>query len=146
MAVSYSLKACFMYLCVYLSLRTITLLKDKEFFNLCKLNYLTVRSKQTYFCHNMNIGNAYRQACNALCSYNCIILKLKKLSKKTKYKTQAIPLKFCFTVKILVLDSGTRFSQLVPANTNRSATLIENLTNCKQNVYFRFDLKACVVP
>ena len=47
-------------------------------------------------------------------------------------------LKHHITVKTLVLDSGTGISQLVPANTNRSATLIENPTNCKQNVYFRF--------
>ena len=48
-----------------------------------------------------------------------------------------------YTVKILVLDSGTGFSQLVPANTNRSPTLNKNPTNCKQNVYFRFGLTAC---
>ena len=47
-----------------------------------------------------------------------------------------------YTVKILVPDSGTGFSQLVPANTNRSATLIENPTNCKQNVYFQYGLTA----
>ena len=53
-------------------------------------------------------------------------------------------------VKILVPDSGTGFSQMVPANTNRSATLIENPANCKQNVYFQFGLMAtkctCAVP
>ena len=39
-------------------------------------------------------------------------------------------------------DSGTGFSQLVPATTTTSATLIENPTNCEQNVYFRFGLTA----
>ena len=43
-------------------------------------------------------------------------------------------LKSHITVKILVRNSGAGFSLLVPANSNRSATVIENLTNCKQNV------------
>ena len=63
--------------------------------------------------------------------------KKKKKKKITKIgKTQAISLKFWY--RILVPD----FFQLVPANTNRSTTLIENPTNCKQNVYSRFGLTA----
>ena len=61
--------------------------------------------------------------------YNWIISKPQIVKKKSKYKTQAIPF------IILVPDSGTGFFQLIPANTKRSATLIENLTNCKQSVY-----------
>ena len=44
--------------------------------------------------------------------------------KRSKYKTET-------TVKILVWVSGTGFSKLVPVNTDRSATLIENLAICK---------------
>ena len=44
--------------------------------------------------------------------------------------------------KILLPDSGIRFFQLVPANTNRSAALIENPEKCFQNVYSRFGLIA----
>ena len=55
---------------------------------------------------------------------------------KNHPKIQSIRPRF----KILLPDSGARFSKLVPANTNRSATLIENPTNCKQNVYFPFGL------
>ena len=59
----------------------------------------------------MNTGNAYRRARNALCfenphfavQYNWIILKPKIVKKNPP-------------------DSGTGFSQLVPANANRSAT------------------------
>ena len=40
--------------------------------------------------------------------------------------------------RILVPD----FPQLIPANTNRSAALLENPTDCKRNVYFWFGLTA----
>ena len=52
-------------------------------------------------------------------------IKAKNRPKKSKYETQAIPLKFWY--RILVPDFPK-----VPANSNRSATLIENPTNCKQ--------------
>ena len=71
--------------------------------------------------------------------YNWIILKA-KIIQKIKVLDPS------YTVKILERDSGTGFSHLVPANTNRSVTLIENRTNCKQNVFFRFCLTACAVP
>ena len=77
----------------------------------------------------MNIGNAY-----VLCKMCKIKVETKNKKKSRKLetgKTQAIPLNF-----------GTGFSQLVPANTNRSTTFIENLTNCKQTVYFQFGLTA----
>ena len=56
----------------------------------------------------MNIGNAYRQARNALCfekhilqlQYNWVILKPKKSSKKSKYKTQAMQLKFWYWILV----------------------------------------------
>ena len=47
---------------------------------------------------------------------------------------------------ILVSDSGSGFSQLVPANTNRSATLIENPTSCKQSLFpVWFDGNCCTI-
>ena len=49
-------------------------------------------------------------------------------------------LKNYITVLIFVPDSGIEFSKLVPTNSNRSATLIENQTNCKRNIYYRFCL------
>lgn len=61
--------------------------------------------------HNMNIVNAFRQAHNALCFDE----------PHTKY---------WYIIQ-------TEFSQLVPAHANKTATLIEYLSNCKQNVYFR---------
>ena len=59
--------------------------------------------------------------------------------------TMRFALKNHITIKILVPDYGTTFSQLVKANTNRYATLIGNLTKCKQNVYFRFVFLFCLL-
>ena len=74
----------------------------------------------------MNIGNAYRRARNALCfeknlilqlQYKWIILKqlqvyyyCQKWSKKSKNKTQAIPLKFWY--RILVPDFSGWYGQI----------------------------------
>ena len=68
-------------------------------------------------CLNINMGNAFRRA-------------RKHVAKKSKYKTQTIPLNFV-----------TGFFKLVSANTNRSATLRTRQTG-NENVYFWFDLTA----
>ena len=70
--------------------------------------------------------------------YNWIILKPKN---RPKIKVQDPS----YTVKILVPDSATGFAQFVPQNTNRFATLSENPTNCKQNVYFQFGLTVMTI-
>ena len=93
----------------------------------------------------MDIGNAYRRSRNALYLEKkklfAVTVQLDNSKAKNCPKYQSIS----YTLKILVPDYGTGFSKLVPANTNSSATLIENPTNCRQNVYFRFGLTACAV-
>ena len=88
----------------------------------------------------MNTGNAYRRACNVLC------FKEPHLNFSTGFWYPIFAVYYAsknhITVKVLVPDSGIRFLQLVPANTNRSITLIEISTNCKGNVYFQFGLTA----
>ena len=85
----------------------------------------------------MNIGNAYRRARNALRfekPHFAVTVQLDNVKAKNRQKNQSIRPKLYrlkFWYRILVPD----FFQLIPANTNRSATLIENLANCKQSVY-----------
>lgn len=75
----------------------------------------------------LSICNIYGHACNALyfeknTFYSYDVSSGQSLPKHQN-KTKTITLKF------LVPDSGTGYSQLVMVNTNRSATLIKNLTN-----------------
>ena len=58
---------------------------------------------------NMNIGNAYRRARNALCfekSHFAVTVQFDNIEAKKHPKNQSIS-----TVKILVPESGTGFSQ-----------------------------------
>ena len=74
----------------------------------------------------MNMGNAYRRARYALCFEEPLFavgVQLVFLESLKSSKNQNIRPKL-YNVKILVVDSGTGFSQLVPEN--RSAPI-----NCK---------------
>ena len=95
----------------------------------------------------MNIRIAYRRARNALCfeklpfavTVKLDNMKAKISSTKSKYKTQAIPLKFWY--RILVPDFPSWYRQI---QLDLPHLLIENPTNCKKNVYFLFGLTFAV--
>ena len=108
-----------------------------ELTKLCRFHHIIQRKWESLIIkHNMNIGNAYRRARNALCFMrNMLNESQEELPLETK-NTQNHESRRLGTIKILVPDSCTGFSHSVPANINRSVTLIENPSNCKQNVYF----------
>ena len=112
------------------------------FFNENCCGYSSEVPLQLYF-SNMNIGTAYRWARNKLCfekPHFAVIVRLdnskaKKSSKKSKYKVQAI------TLKTLVPDLSSWSRQI---QIDLPHYIIENPTNCKQNVYLWFGLMFAV--